>query len=79
MELRQLRYEQIIDETLYICAASEGAVSTEWIMEQPIFIRKKYLKEYQNAMEERRTKMNANSNKIVKKNHSTSTYRSTVV
>jgi hypothetical protein len=42
-EVRQQLYENIIDETIFIARASEGAVSTEWLMQQPIFIRKKYV------------------------------------
>ncbi len=44
LEIRQQLYENIIDETLFISRASEGAVSAEWVMEQPIFVRKKYVK-----------------------------------
>ena len=42
-ELRQRLYENIVDETLFIARASENAVSAEWLMDQPIFIRKKYV------------------------------------
>ena len=41
MEIRQQMYENIVDETLFIARASEGAVSAEWVMNQPIFVRKK--------------------------------------
>ena len=43
MEVRKSKYEEIIDEVVYIARASEGALSAEWIMSQPIFTRKKYL------------------------------------
>lgn len=46
-------YENIIDETLFISRASEGAVSAEWIMEQPIFIRKKYVKAFSEELKKR--------------------------
>ena len=45
-EIRQQLYENIIDETLFISRASEGAVSAEWLMTQPIFIRKKYVESF---------------------------------
>ena len=51
--MRQQRYERIIDETLFIARASEGAVSAEWVMNQPIFIRTKYVDELDKEMKER--------------------------
>ena len=52
-EVRQFMYENIIDEALFISRASEGAVSAEWIMDQPIFIRKKYVKSFTEELKER--------------------------
>lgn len=46
-------YENIIDEALFISRASEGSVSTEWIMQQPIFIRKKYVESFQKELKDR--------------------------
>jgi hypothetical protein len=51
-------YENIIDETLFISRASEGAVSAEWLMQQPIFIRKKYVETFTREMKERERAMN---------------------
>ena len=60
-QVRQQLYENIIDEALFISRASEGSVSAEWIMGQPIFIRKKYsdffakqLKERENSLKNRK-------------------------
>ena len=50
-------YENIIDEALFISRASEGAVSAEWIMDQPIFIRKKYVKSFSDEMKKREQDM----------------------
>ena len=52
-EIRQELYEQIIDEALFVSRASEGAVSAEWLMEQPIFIRKKYVQSFTKELKER--------------------------
>lgn len=52
-EVRQQLYENIIDETLFISRASEGAVSAEWVMEQPVFIRKKYVDSFNAELKER--------------------------
>ena len=57
-EIRQRLYENIIDETLFISRASEGAVSAEWIMQQPIFIRKKYVESFSKELKEREAKLN---------------------
>ena len=57
-EMRQQRYERIIDETLFIARASEGAVSADWVMEQPIFIRNKYVDELDKELKERQKLMN---------------------
>lgn len=51
--MRQNKYEKIIDETLYIARASEGAISADWVMEQPIFIRTKYVEQLDKEMKER--------------------------
>ena len=52
-QMRQERYERIIDETLFISRASEGAVSAEWVMQQPIFVREKYVKSFEKELKER--------------------------
>lgn len=56
-------YENIIDETLFIARASEGAVSAEWIMEQPIFIRKKYVASFTAELKERERALKNNGKK----------------
>jgi hypothetical protein len=56
-------YENIIDETLFIARASEGAVSAEWIMEQPIFIRKKYVDSFTKELKERERALKNNGKK----------------
>jgi len=62
-EIRQQMYENIIDETLFIARASEGAVSAEWIMEQPIFIRKKYVDSFTKELKERERALKNNGKK----------------
>ena len=62
-ELRQQLYENIIDEALFIARASEGAVSAEWIMEQPIFVRKKYVKQFTAELQERERRLQTNKKK----------------
>lgn len=57
-ELRRQLYENIVDETLFISRASEGAVSAEWIMEQPIFVRKKYVETFMKEVKERQQALN---------------------
>ena len=57
-EVRQKIYENIVDETLFIARASEGAVTAEWLMEQPIFIRKKYVKSFEEELKEREARLN---------------------
>ena len=56
-QMRQQRYERIIEETLYIARASEGAISADWVMEQPIFVRTKYVEELDKEMREREKQM----------------------
>ena len=58
-ELRQQLYENIVDEALFISRASEGAVSTDWIMQQPIFIRKKYVESFNKELKEREALLNS--------------------
>lgn len=53
-EIRQRLYENIIDEAMYVARGSEGAVSLEWIMNQPVFIRKKYVQEMKDEIDERK-------------------------
>lgn len=60
-EIRQTVYENIVDEALFIARASEGAISVEWIMSQPIFIRKKYVESFNKELKEREARMNRNS------------------
>lgn len=39
---------------MYIARGSEGAVDLDWVLNQPIFIRKKYYKEMQEEIDERK-------------------------
>ena len=57
-EVRQQLYESIIDEALFVSRASEGAVSAEWLMGQPIFIRKKYVESFTKELQERQRALN---------------------
>lgn len=50
-------YEQIVDESVFISRASEGAISTDWVMSQPILIRKKYVESFTEELKERKQKM----------------------
>ena len=52
-------YERILDESMFISRASEGAISVESILEQPIFIRKKYLEEFKKELQDRKSKIDA--------------------
>ena len=63
LEIRQQMYENIVDETLFIARASEGAVSAEWIMDQPIFIRKKYVDSFTKELKERERALKSSSRK----------------
>ena len=58
LELRQNRYENIIDEVLFISRASEGSIPPDYIMNQPIFIRKKYAKQLEKELEDRQKELN---------------------
>ena len=59
-EVRQQLYENIIDEAMFISRASEGSVSLEWVMNQPIFIRKKYVEQFTKELKEREAKLKKN-------------------
>ena len=59
-EVRKQLYENIIDETLFISRASEGAVSAEWVMDQPVFIRKKYVDSFTKELKERQQALKKN-------------------
>lgn len=56
-EVRRQLYENIVDEAMFIARASEGAVTADWIMEQPIFIRKKYVESFTKELKEREERM----------------------
>ena len=60
-EVRQELYESIVDETLFVSRASEGAVSAEWLMSQPIFIRKKYVETFTKELNDRKQALNSRS------------------
>lgn len=61
--MRQQLYENIVDEAMFVARASEGSVSLEWIMDQPIFIRKKYVEEFQQELKERKARMDERNRK----------------
>lgn len=62
-EVRKQLYENIVDEAMFISRASEGSVSLEWIMSQPIFVRKKYLEQFQKEMKERKERLDRRGKK----------------
>ena len=57
-ELRKMLYENIVDEAMYIARGAEGAVSLDWVMDQPVFIRKKYFKQMKEEIEDRNRRLN---------------------
>lgn len=62
-EIRKRLYENIIDEAMYIARGAEGAVSLDWIMNQPVFVRKKYFNEMKDEVAERRRAFEERKNK----------------
>ena len=48
---------------MFISRASEGAVSSEWIMQQPIFVRKKYVESFTKELKEREARLNSKKSK----------------
>lgn len=62
-EIRQRLYENIIDEAMYVARGSEGAVSLEWLMDQPIFIRKRYFEQMKDEVAERKKVMDKRRSK----------------
>lgn len=62
-EVRQKLYENITDEVLFIARASEGAISADWLYEQPIFIRKKYVKSFTDELNDRKKRLETQSRK----------------
>lgn len=63
-EIRQSMYESIVDEAVFIARASEGAISTDWVMTQPISIRKKYVDSFTEELKERKQRMESKSSKV---------------
>ncbi len=51
-------YENILDEAMYVARGSDGSVSLDWIMSQPVFIRKKYYKNMKDEVAERNRMIN---------------------
>lgn len=56
-EIRQNMYDRIVDEAVFVARASEGAISVDWIMSQPISIRLKYVESFTEELKERKEKM----------------------
>lgn len=50
-------YESIVDEVVFVSRASEGAMQSDWLMNQPISIRKKYVESLQKELKERSEKL----------------------
>ena len=62
-QIRQDLYEKIVDETVFVARASEGAVSMDWLMEQPIHVRKKYVDQFEKELKERQKKLHETKGK----------------
>ena len=48
---------------MFVARASEGAVSIEWLMNEPIFIRKKYVESFRKELKEREERLQSKSGK----------------
>lgn len=48
---------------VFISRASEGALNPEWIMQQPIFIRRKYVEDFDKELQERKQKIEQQTKK----------------
>ncbi len=66
-EVRQKLYENITDEVMFIARASEGAISAEWLYQQPIFIRKKYVQSFTREVEDRKKRLESNAQRKAKR------------
>ena len=53
-------YDRIVDESVFIARASEGAISTEWVMSQPVSTRERYVKMFTEELQERKRKIEQN-------------------
>lgn len=56
--MRQERYKNILDELVFVARASEGSVSVEWLKDQPILMRRKYVEDFKKELEEREKSLN---------------------
>lgn len=52
-------YDNIVNQAVFISRASEGSISTDWIMNQPVHIRLKYVESFTDELKERKAKMEA--------------------
>lgn len=56
-EIRQSMYDNIVDEAVFVARASEGAISVDWIMQQPVSIRLKYVERFTKELKERKAEL----------------------
>lgn len=59
LEMRNEACNNILDEVLFIARATEGAVSVDWVMNQPIGVRKKYVKDLSEELKKRQAELNS--------------------
>ena len=52
-KLRENSYNAITDEMLFVASASNGAISVDWLMDQPIRTRARYFDEFKKMEEDR--------------------------
>lgn len=57
-ELRQKKYDDILDECIFIARASEGAISVEWVLSQPIFTRLRLVEDFKKELKRREEALN---------------------
>ena len=63
LEMRNEACDNILDEAMFISRASEGAVSIDWVMNQPISVRKKYVHQFEEELKKRQAELNSLSKK----------------
>lgn len=63
LEMRNKACDNILDEAMFISRASEGAVSIDWVMNQPISVRKKYVRQFEDELKKRQAELDSMNKK----------------
>ena len=61
LQIRRQLTDNITDESVFVARASEGSLSVDWVMAQPVYIRQRFVDSFTKELQERKKNLDKNN------------------